>query len=105
MSDREEVRIICKEVVEELLKDVITNDGIIEEESPSDSSEQPPLSLANALECLTEESAKEIFGDEAKDDKDLSKDTSKVIASFFAKEKITSPIHNSNIFYGFCHSF
>ena len=49
MSDCEEARIISRAVVEELLEDVITNEGIIEDEAPSDSPEQPPLSLALSL--------------------------------------------------------
>ena len=69
-----------------------------ETESP-EIPEQPALSLANALESLTEESAKEIF--EKEKDLDLSSETFEVIATFSggkeAKNRPKSPIQSGKI--------
>ena len=91
MFKREETKIICKTILENIVKSVIYPETEISESTSETSpEEQPQLSLASALESLTEESAKEIFG-EAPENEQLSTDTSKVIANFIGNETKSAP--------------
>ena len=93
---RQEVQIICRTILENLVNRVVFPEPEISDSKSNETSllEQPNLSIASALESLTEESAKEIFGDAPKKES-LSTNTSTVIANFIGNEIKPAPSENT----------
>ena len=93
---RQEVQIICRTILENLVNSVVFPEPEISDSKSNETSllEQPNLSIASALESLTEESAKEIFGDAPKNES-LSTNTSTVIANFIGNEIKPAPSENT----------
>ena len=83
-----EAESLSKSVLDNIIDNVISSQNA--KKSPDEIS-----SLANALESLTEESAKEIFGEEETLDQ-VSKNTNKIIARFLGQETPTPTPENSN---------